>query len=143
MGISDLFVSYNQVQAPSYLESPQVEYTPIGEELTTQENLDRIQSRNQKKEGFAAFHADGLVDILQTLIMQNDLGYIDIKNKKITFANDKMVEIYKWYADMCAKGYFEFNTIGQYSSDDLSNGDIAIFSGQCAETDQTVVRQKV
>ena len=52
MGISDLFVSYNQVQAPSYLESPQVEYTPRGEELTNQENLDRIQSRNQKKEGY-------------------------------------------------------------------------------------------
>ena len=57
MGISDLFVSYNQVQAPSYLESPQVEYTPIGEELTNQENLDRIQSRNQKKEGFAGWNA--------------------------------------------------------------------------------------
>ena len=56
MGISDLFVSYNQVQAPSYLESPQMEYTPIGEELTTQENLDRIQSRNQKKEGFAGWN---------------------------------------------------------------------------------------
>lgn len=56
MGISDLFVSYNQVQAPSYLESPQIEYTPIGEELTNQENLDRIQSRNQKKEGFAGWN---------------------------------------------------------------------------------------
>ena len=56
MGISDLFVSYNQVQAPSYLESPQVEYIPIGEELTNQENLDRIQSRNQKKEGFAGWN---------------------------------------------------------------------------------------
>ncbi len=56
MRISDLFVSYNQVQAPSYLESPQVEYTPIGEELTNQENLDRIQSRNQKKEGFAGWN---------------------------------------------------------------------------------------
>ena len=56
MGISDLFVSYNQVQAPSYLESPQVEYTPIQEELTNQENLDRIQSRNQKKEGFAGWN---------------------------------------------------------------------------------------
>ena len=56
MGISDLFVSYNQVQAPSYLESPQIEYTPIGEELTTQENLDRIQSRNQKKDGFAGWN---------------------------------------------------------------------------------------
>lgn len=57
MGISDLFVSYNQVQAPSYLESPQIEYTPIGGELTNQENLDRIQSRNQKKEGFAGWNA--------------------------------------------------------------------------------------
>ena len=56
MGISDLFVSYNQVQAPSYLDVPQVEYTPIGEELTNQENLDRIQSRNQKKEGFAGWN---------------------------------------------------------------------------------------
>ena len=56
MGIRDLFVSYNQVQAPSYLESPQIEYTPIGEELTNQENLDRIQSRNQKKEGFAGWN---------------------------------------------------------------------------------------
>lgn len=56
MGISDLFASYNQVQAPSYLESPQIEYTPIGEELTNQENLDRIQSRNQKKEGFAGWN---------------------------------------------------------------------------------------
>lgn len=56
MGISDLFVSYNQVQAPSYLESPQIEYTPIGEELTNQENLDRIQSRNQKKKGFAGWN---------------------------------------------------------------------------------------
>lgn len=56
MGISDLFVSYNQIQAPSYLESPQIEYTPIGEELTTQENLDRIQSRNQRKEGFAGWN---------------------------------------------------------------------------------------
>lgn len=56
MGISDLFVSYNQVQAPSYLESPQIEYTPIGEELTNQENLDRIQFRNQKKEGFAGWN---------------------------------------------------------------------------------------
>ena len=57
MGISDLFVSYNQVQAPSYLESPWIEYTPIGGELTNQENLDRIQSRNQKKEGFAGWNA--------------------------------------------------------------------------------------
>lgn len=56
MGISDLFVSYNQIQAPSYLESPQIEYTPIEEELTNQENLDRIQSRNQKKEGFAGWN---------------------------------------------------------------------------------------
>lgn len=56
MGISDLFVSYNQVQAPYYLESPQIEYTPIGEELTNQENLDRIQSRNQKKKGFAGWN---------------------------------------------------------------------------------------
>ena len=32
---------------------------------------------------------------------------------------------------MCKKGYFSFNTIGRYASEDLSNGDIAMFSGSC------------
>ena len=63
--------------------------------------------------------------------MHNKLGYIDVENKKITFAGDKLAEIYDWYADNCKKGYFSFNTIGRYSSEDLANGDIASFSGSC------------
>ena len=42
-----------------------------------------------------------------------------------------MEEIFEWYADNCKKGYFSFNTIGRYSSEDLANGDIASFSGSC------------
>ena len=42
-----------------------------------------------------------------------------------------MEKIYQWYADCCKKGYFEFNTVGKYSSEDLAAGIIASFSGSC------------
>ena len=96
---------------------------------TTWDELEYVSKTIYEKKGIPGFHSDGLVDNLQALIMQNGLGYIDVANKKVTFAGDKMAEIYQWYADMCNKGYFEFNTIGRYSSEDFSNGDIASFSG--------------
>lgn len=55
MSINDLLVSYNQVQVPSYMQEFTVDYEPIGEELINQENLERVQNRNQKKEGFAGW----------------------------------------------------------------------------------------
>ncbi len=84
-----------------------------------------------EKKGIPGFYSDGLVDNLQSLIMTNGLGYIDVKNKKVTFCTEKMVEIYQWYADNCQKGYFEFNTVGRYASEDLVNCDVAAFSGSC------------
>ena len=84
-----------------------------------------------EKKGIPGFHSDGLVDNIQAMIMQNDLGYIDVKNKKVTFAGSKLEEIYQWYADCCKKGWFEFNTVGRYASEDLATGAIAAFSGSC------------
>ena len=72
--------------------------------------------------------SDSIIDTLQALIMQNGLGYIDVEAKKVTFCNDKLVEIFEWYKDCCKKGYFAFNTVGSYSSDDLGNGDVASFA---------------
>ena len=98
---------------------------------TNWDELVEVSKTIYEKKGIPGFHSDGLVDNLQELIMHNGLGYIDVANKKITFATDKMAEIYQWYADNCKKGYFSFNTIGRYSSEDLANGDIAMFSGSC------------
>ncbi len=95
------------------------------------EELAQVSKTIYEKKGIPGFHSDGLVDNIQELIMHNKLGYIDVENKKITFAGDKLAEIYDWYADNCKKGYFSFNTIGRYSSEDLANGDIASFSGSC------------
>lgn len=95
------------------------------------EELAKISKTIYEKKGIPGFHSDGLVDNLQEMIMHNNLGYIDVKNKKITFAGSKMEEIYQWYADNCKAGYFSFNTIGRYASEDLANGDIASFSGSC------------
>jgi len=95
------------------------------------DELVEVSKTIKEKKGIPGFHSDGLVDNLQELIVHNGLTYIDVKNKKIGFATEKMEEIYQWYADNCKKGYFSFNTIGRYSSEDLSNGDIASFSGSC------------
>lgn len=98
---------------------------------TTWDELVSVSKTIKEKKGIPGFHSDGLVDNIQALIMHNGLGYIDVENKKVTFCNDKMVEIYQWYADNCKAGYFEFNTIGRYASEDLANGDIGAFSGSC------------
>ena len=95
------------------------------------EELAQVSKTIYEKKGIPGFHSDGLVDNIQEMIMHNKLGYIDVENKKITFAGDKLAEIYDWYADNCKKGYFSFNTIGRYSSEDLATGDIASFSGSC------------
>ena len=95
------------------------------------EELAQVSKTIYEKKGIPGFHSDGLVDNIQEMIMHNKLGYIDVENKKITFAGDKLAEIYDLYADNCKKGYFSFNTIGRYSSEDLANGDIASFSGSC------------
>ncbi len=97
----------------------------------TWEELARNSKTVYEKKGIPGFYSDGLVDNLQSLIMQNGLGYIDVKNKSVSFCTPKMVEIYQWYADNCKKGYFEFNTVGRYASEDLVNCDVASFSGSC------------
>lgn len=93
--------------------------------------LAEVSKTIYEKKGIPGFHSDGLVDNIQMMIMQNGLGYIDVENKKVLFGTDKLVEIYQWYADNCEKGYFEFNTVGRYASEDLANGTIASFSGSC------------
>ncbi len=93
--------------------------------------LETVSKTIYEKKGIAGFHSDGLVDNIQALIMQNGMGYIDIANKKVLFTEDGLAEIYKWYADCCKAGWFEFNPVGKYASEDLATGTIAAFSGSC------------
>jgi ABC-type glycerol-3-phosphate transport system substrate-binding protein len=98
---------------------------------TNWEELEEVSKTIYEKKGIPGFHSDGLVDNIQMMIMQNGLGYIDVANKKVTFGGEKLAEIYQWYADCCKKGYFEFNTVGKYSSEDLATGVLGAFSGSC------------
>lgn len=98
---------------------------------TNWDELLAVSKTIYEKKGIPGFHSDGLVDNLQEMIMHNGLGYIDVPNKKVTFCGEKMVEIYQWYADNCKAGYFSFNVINKYASEDLANANIASFSGSC------------
>lgn len=93
--------------------------------------LEQVSKTIYEKKGIPGFHSDGLVDNIQMLIMQNGLGYIDVEKKQVAFSADKLAEIYQWYAGNYAKGYFEFNTVGKYSSEDLATGVLGSFSGSC------------
>lgn len=98
---------------------------------TNWEELESVCKTIYEKKGIPGFHSDGLVDNIQTLILQNGMGYIEVANKKVLFGGEKLEKIYQWYADCCDKGYFLFNTIGKYASEDLATGAIASFSGSC------------
>lgn len=95
------------------------------------DELEKVSKTYFEKTGKTCFHSDGLVDNIQALLMQNNLGYIDVASKKVLFTKEGLAKIYQWYSDCCKKGYFEFNTVGKYSSEDLANGVIASFSGSC------------
>ena len=95
------------------------------------EELKAVAKTIYEEKGIPGFYADGLVDNIQMMIMQRGLGYIDIEKKKVLFSAQSLGEIYEWYADCCAAGYFEFNTVGKYASEDLATGAVASFSGSC------------
>jgi len=108
---------------------------------TSWKELENVCKIIYEKKGIPGFLSDSIVDTLQALIMQNGLGYIDVKNKKVDFCNEKFMNLIQWYVDNCHKGYFAFNVVGNYSSDDLGNGDVASFAGSCVN-DQYITMVK-
>lgn len=102
----------------------------------TWDELEAVSKTIYEKKGIAGFHSDGLVDNIQAYMMQNAIGYIDVKNKKMAVEPNSreyldLVKFYDWYKKCCNNGYFEFNPVGEYASEDLANGTIASFSGSC------------
>ncbi len=81
--------------------------------------------------GIAGYLADGLVDDIQALLMQNGEGYIDVETKTVEFGGEGTVEIFQWFADNVAAGYFALSPTNDYASDDFSTQLVAGFSGSC------------
>ncbi len=81
--------------------------------------------------GIAGYLADGLVDDIQALLMQNGEGYIDLETKTVAFGGEGTVEIFQWFADNVQAGYFALSPTNDYASDDFSTQLVAGFSGSC------------
>ena len=81
--------------------------------------------------GIAGYLADGLVDDIQALLMQNGEGYIDVDTKTVAFGGEGTVEIFQWFADNVQAGYFALSPTNDYASDDFSTQLVAGFSGSC------------
>lgn len=76
------------------------------------------------------FGIDSLTDIIQTLVLENGSGYIDVENKKVLF--DDAVDVIKWFGEMAQKGYFAIKPSGNYFSEDFNSGVVAMYYGSCA-----------
>lgn len=76
------------------------------------------------------FGIDSLTDIVQTLLLENGKGYIDVENKKVLF--DGASEVIKWFGEMAQKGYFAIKPSGNYFSEDFNSGVVAMYYGSCA-----------
>ena len=105
LGLTDYFNKDNILKSKE-------EYIYIISSCYDADNNEEVSKTIKAKKGIPGFLSDSIIDTLQALIMQNGLGYIDVDAKKVTFCNDKLVEIFDWYKDCCKKGYFAFNTVG-------------------------------
>ena len=77
--------------------------------------------------------ADGLTDLMQTLILQSGSGYIDVENKTVLFDNEETLKWLTWYAENVQAEYFlDGPTISDYISSDFNAGNVASYSGSCA-----------
>ena len=76
MGISDLLVSYNQVHAPTYTQ--ELDIKPVGDEIISQDNLDRVQARS--KDGFQGWKFPTTDNMSSNETSSNETSSNDIVN---------------------------------------------------------------
>ncbi len=107
---------------------------------TTWEELASNCAAIYNEYGIAGYLADGLVDDIQALLMQNGEGYIDVDSKTVEFGGEGTVEIFQWFADNVAAGYFALSPTNDYASDDFNTQLVAGFSGSCVN-DQYITAQ--
>lgn len=66
---------------------------------TTWEEVGEQAKLIYEAKGVAGFAADSLTDMMQSLMMQSGLGYIDTENKCVLFDDAKAAEWLKWFGD--------------------------------------------
>ncbi len=99
---------------------------------TTWEEVAEQAKTIYEAKGIAGFAADSLTDMMQSLMMQSGLGYIDTANKCVLFDNEKAAEWLKWFGDNCQAGYFQLAPQQDYFSTDFNAGVVASYLGSCA-----------
>ena len=99
---------------------------------TTWKELEEVcKAIKEAKPEVTPFGVDSLTDIIQTLMLENGNGYIDVANKKVLF--DNTADIIKWFGDMAQNGYFAITApSGGYFSNDFNAGLVAMYYGSCA-----------
>jgi len=82
--------------------------------------------------GIPGFAADSVIDITQSLILQNGSGYIDVDAKAVLWNNEKAIERIEWYVEQLQAGYFALTPTGDYWSNDFNAGIVGSYCGSCA-----------
>ncbi len=125
---------------PSYTTGPVLFYNKdIYDEMgfeapKTWEELAEQAKAIYEAKGIAGYSgADGLTDLMQTLILQSGNGYIDVENKQVLFDNEETLKWLTWYGENVQNEYFlDGPTISDYISADFNAANVASYSGSCA-----------
>lgn len=99
---------------------------------TSWEELGEMAKTIYEAKGVAGFACDSLTDMMQALMMQSGLGYIDVENKTVLFDDPKAAEWLQWFGDNCQAGYFQLAPQQDYFSTDFNAGIVASYLGSCA-----------
>ena len=77
------------------------------------------------------FGIDSLTDIIQTLLLENGNGYIDVEGKQVLF--DGAADVIAWFGEQAQAGLFAITApSGGYFSNDFNAGLVAMYYGSCA-----------
>ena len=77
------------------------------------------------------FGIDSATDIMQTVLLENGNGYIDVNEKKVLF--DGAVDSVAWLGAQIQAGLFTLTApSGGYFSNDFNSGLVAMYYGSCA-----------
>ena len=125
---------------PSYTTGPVLFYNKtLFDEMgfkpaTTWEELAEQSRTIYEEKGISGYTgADGLTDLMQTLILQSGSTYIDVANKTVGFDNETTLKWLAWYGENVQNEYFlDSPTISDYISSDFNAGNVASYSGSCA-----------
>ena len=85
-----------------------------------------------ENKGIAGLGIDSIADVMQMLIFQSGIEYLDVENRKVLFNTDEFIEEIDFFVDAVKSKSFSVTPAGDYWHNDFNNTLVSSFIGSSA-----------